>query len=58
MEHKLFNQLHDSNVPDDEIRELYEDLKFVLDNPFDAAIEEATSVRGAAYVEISQPVAH
>ncbi len=58
MDHRLFNQLYESNVTDEEVAELFDDLKFVLENPFDAQIEEATSIRGCAYVEQPQPVAH
>jgi len=52
--HKLFNQLASANVSDDEIAELYQDLKFVFENPFDQLIKEAITLRGATYVEQSQ----
>ena len=58
MNHKLMNQLTAANVSDDEILELYMDLQFIYDNPFDKAIEDAISFRGCAYVEIDQMVAN
>ena len=55
MSHKLINQLSAApNVTEEEILELYQDLQFIYDNPFDAAVEEAVTVRKCAYVEISQ----
>jgi hypothetical protein len=53
--HKLFNQLTAANVSDDEIAELFEDLQFIFQNPFDTLIEEAITLRGATYVEHHQP---
>ncbi len=52
--HKLINQLTASNADEDEIMELYTDLQFIYDNPFDKAIEDAVTVRKCAYVEITQ----
>lgn len=56
--HKLINQLSAADVPEDEIMELYQDLQFIYDNPFDDAIEEAVTMRRCAYVEIPQPFAN
>lgn len=58
MNHKLINQLSAANVAEEDIEELFQDLKFVYENPFDAAIKEAVDTRGCAYVEISQSVVH
>lgn len=58
MNHKLFNQLTDANVDDDEIEELYQDLRFIFDDPFDVVISEAIKQRGVVYIELNQPVAH
>ena len=58
MKHKLFDQLTAANVSDEEIEELYMDLRFVFENPFDVAINEAIHQRGAAYIEQSQPTTH
>jgi len=58
MNHKLINQLTAANVPEEEIMELFVDLQFIYDNPFDEAIEEAITVRRCAYVEIPQAVAN
>lgn len=58
MGHKLFDQLTAANVTNEEIEELYRDLQFVFENPFDEAINEAISVRKCAYIEQAQPVAH
>lgn len=58
MKHKLFDQLTAANASDEEIEELYLDLRFVFENPFDAAIEEAMHQRGAAYIEQKQPNTH
>jgi len=54
MNHKLFNQLTAANVSEDEISELYEDLKYVFDNPFDILIDDAVTKRGCAYIEQPQ----
>ena len=58
MNHKLMNQLTAANVSDDEIFELYVDLQFLYDNPFDKAIEDAITIRRCAYIEIEQMVAN
>ena len=58
MAHRLFDQLSAANASDDEIEELYNDLKFVFDNPFDDAINEAIKVRQCSYIEQPQPVAN
>ena len=57
MEHRLLNQLTASNCTDEEIKELYEDLQFIYDNPFDQIVNDAIQ-RGCAYVEIHQAVAN
>ena len=58
MKHKLFDQLTEANVSDEEIEELYADLRFVFDNPFDDIINEAIHQRGATYIEQSEPMTH
>jgi hypothetical protein len=40
-------------VTESEIEELYSDLKFVFDNPFDALIEEAVVQRKCTYIELT-----
>ena len=57
MNHKLFDQLTQANATDEEIEELYRDLQFVFDNPFDTEITLALN-RNCAYIEQTQPVAH
>ena len=57
MAHKLFDQLAATNATDEEIEELYQDLCFVFENPFDDEINLALS-RKCVYVEQIQPVAH
>lgn len=54
-DHRLFNNLRELNPTDDEIAELYEDLRYVFDSPFDNAINEAIIVRKCAYIEAAQP---
>jgi hypothetical protein len=54
MEHKLFNQLVAADATDEEMAELYEDLRYVFGDPFDELIEEAVSKRGCVYVESCQ----
>ena len=51
MAHKLFDQLMDANASDDEIEELYKDLKNIFDAPFDELINEAVNKRGCVYIE-------
>jgi len=58
MAHRLFDQLSAANASDDEIEELYNDLKFVFDNPFDDAINDAIKTRQCSYVDQQQPKAH
>ena len=56
MTHKLITQLTNADgVTDAEIEELFSDLTFIYNNPFDAEIEKAIAVRGCAYVEVHQP---
>ena len=53
-EHRLFNMLSCAKeVTESEIEELYSDLKFVFDNPFDALIEEAVVQRKCTYIELT-----
>lgn len=54
MAHKLFDQLTAANVADDEIAELFEDLRYIFDAPFDELIKDAVSKRGCIYVEVCQ----
>jgi len=56
--HKLFDQLAAANVADDEIAELYEDLRYIFDSTFDEYINEAVNKRGCVYIEIYQPLAN
>lgn len=58
MKHKLFDQLTEANVANEEIEELYEDLRFIFESPFDAAINDAIRNRGALYIEQTQSEAH
>ena len=58
MNHKLINQLTAANASEEEIMELFVDLQFIYDNPFDEAIEDAVTVRRCAYIEIPQTVAN
>ena len=52
---KLFKNLLDANVADDEIAELYEDLKFLFaDSSFDDAVHDAVTNRGAQYIEVPE----
>jgi len=54
MSHKLIQQLSAANVSEEEIMELYQDLQFIYDNPFDAEIEKAITIRKCSYVEVPQ----
>jgi hypothetical protein len=57
MKPRLINQLSSSpDVSEEEILELFQDLTFVYNNPFDEQIEIALTQRGCAYVEQYQPV--
>ena len=58
MDHKLLNQITAADVTEEDIQELYDDLKFIYDNPFDETIKKAIAERCVAYIEINQPVAH
>ena len=58
MAHKLSDQLTAAQVSDDEIEELFADLQFVFENPFDDKINEAISQRQCSYIEQAQPRAH
>jgi len=58
MDHKLFNQLVAANAADEEIAELYEDLRYIFDAPFDELINEAVSKRGCVYIEACQLLAN
>lgn len=49
---RLFTQLVEANVSDDEIAELFEDLKYIFEsNEFDSAVAEAVTIRGCQYIE-------
>jgi hypothetical protein len=43
-----------ADVSEVEIAELFEDLKYVFDNPFDPLINEAVTLRGCTYIETSE----
>lgn len=58
MDHRLINQLTASDATEDEIKELYEDLRYIFENPFDCSINEAISQRGCAYIEQTQLLAN
>ena len=57
MNHKLMSQLAASDSTPEEIKELYHDLKFVFDSPFDIRISEAVE-RGCAYIDIANQLAN
>ena len=57
MEHKLFNQLVAAKVADDEIAELYADLRYIFESTFDEVINEAVNKRGCVYIELCQALA-
>lgn len=48
---RLFDQLIDMGATDEEVEELYKELQFVFENPFDGAINEAIALRQCAYIE-------
>lgn len=52
--HKLFNQLMASNPDEDEVEELYNDLKAMFAGPFDDAIEDAVANRQCVYIELPE----
>jgi hypothetical protein len=52
--HKLFNMLMSApEVTESEIEDLFNDLKYVLENPFDALIQDAVSHRNCTYIELA-----
>jgi hypothetical protein len=52
---RLINQITSSpDVSEEEIEELFQDLTFIFNNPFDEQIDIAISTRGAAYIEQHQ----
>ena len=51
LNHRLFNQLMAADASEEEVEELYNDLKFIFENPFDKAIEVALMNHGATYIE-------
>ena len=52
---RLFMQLAEANVSDEEMLELYEDLKHIFaDSSFDAAVAEAVNIRGGHYIEVPE----
>jgi hypothetical protein len=52
--HSLISQLQLADVTEEQIEELFDDLKYVFDNPFDAAIDLATMDNRASYFEYPQ----
>jgi len=53
--HRLFNLLMSTpDVSESEIEELFSDLKFVFENPFDALIKEAVASRKCTYIEFAE----
>ena len=58
MNHRLLNQITAAEVTEEEIKELFDDLKFIYENPFQETVEKAIVERAVAYIEINQPVAH
>jgi hypothetical protein len=54
MAHKRFIELLGAGTSDDEFKELYEELRYIFDSPFDKLINEAVSNRGCVYVELRQ----
>jgi hypothetical protein len=57
MDHKLMGHLTASDATPDEIKELFNDLKYIYDNPFDTYINEAME-RGCVYIEQQDPLAN
>jgi hypothetical protein len=56
-QHRLFKMLScATEVTESEVEELYNDLKFVFENPFDSLIEEAVHQRNCAYIELADPL--
>jgi len=54
MAHKLFLDLIGVGSSDEEMKELYQDLRDIFDGPFDKLISDAVSNRGCVYVELRQ----
>ena len=53
--HRLFNLLMSTlDVTESEIEELFSDLKFVFENPFDSLVEEAVTIRKCTYIEFAE----
>ncbi len=53
--HRLFNLLMSApDVTESEIEELFSDLKFVFDDPFDKLIKEAVNSRKCTYIEVAE----
>lgn len=50
--HKLFSLLIASNPADEDVADLYQDLKYIFETDFDSAIQEAVTVRGCTYLEM------
>jgi len=57
MDHKLMGQLTASDATHEEIEELYYDLKFIFDNPFDVKITAAME-RGCIYIDQPNPLSN
>ena len=55
---KLFGQLMEAKPSDEDIRELYDDLLYIFESPFDDKINEAIAHRGCVYIEQCQLVAN
>jgi len=52
---RLFTQLAEANVSDNEMAELFEDLKYIFEsNEFDNAVAEAVNIRGCQYIEVPE----
>lgn len=45
-------------VTDNDIAELYEDLRYIFDAPFDDLINDAVVKRGCVHIELCQPLAN
>lgn len=51
---RLFTQIIEANVSDDEIEALFEDLKYIFDSNFEEEVSEAVTMRGAHYIEVPE----
>lgn len=49
--HKLFQQLMAASPAEEDVEELFADLQYIFDNPFDTAIEEAVTQRKCSYID-------